>query len=283
MRAWRNAGVTLAILLFARAAIGQETSTPAPASPPTSSPQTQRALATHEFLGLGAVPDKVAAARGAPLFQQNCSFCHGPEGRGAEGPSLITSDVVLGDDHGEHLVPFLKAGRPEKGMPSFAKVPDNELKDIAEYLHLQVEDVANRGTYKILNIVTGDPVKGRAYVQTNCMSCHNDATFAHIRSKFRAPELLQRGWIWPARPSDHSLDVTAIVRLPGGRVVSGRVTMISDFKIGLLGGDGSPQILDRGPDVVVDLKDPLAAHEALIATLKNDDMRNVTAYLDTRK
>src|SRR3984957_11624644 len=165
----------------------------------------QRAAATRVFLGLGPEPDRAAAARGAPLFQQNCAFCHGPQARGAEGPSLITSDVVLGDDHGEHLVAFLKIGRPDKGMPSFAGLPDNQLKDIAEFLHLQVEDVANRGTYKVLNILVGDPAKGQAYVAAKCTSCHAAGAFAHISSKFHAPHQLQRGWIWPTRPADNSL------------------------------------------------------------------------------
>src|SRR5215831_19329744 len=91
----------------------------------------QRAANTRAFLGLGPAPDKAAAERGAPLYQQNCSFCHGPQARGAEGPNLIVSDVVLGDDHGEHLAPFLKAGRPEKGMPAFLSMTDDQLKDIA--------------------------------------------------------------------------------------------------------------------------------------------------------
>ncbi len=56
----------------------------------------QRAAATRAFLGLGAVPDKAAAARGASLFAKNCAFCHGQTARGATGPSLITSDMVLG-------------------------------------------------------------------------------------------------------------------------------------------------------------------------------------------
>ena len=66
----------------------------------------QRAAATREFLGLGAKPDKEAAGRGAPLFRQNCAFCHGPQARGATGPSLITSDVVLDDDHGVAILPY---------------------------------------------------------------------------------------------------------------------------------------------------------------------------------
>jgi mono/diheme cytochrome c family protein len=279
MRFWLG-GAVLGAALITAPAVAQQA--PAP-NPRAAASPAQREQATHAFLGLGVEPDKEAAARGAPLFQQNCSFCHGAQARGAEGPSLITSDVVLGDDHGEKLVPFLKVGRPDKGMPAFAKVPDASLKDISEFLHLQVENVANRGTYKILNIVQGDAAKGKAYVAANCMSCHTEATFTGIRSKFRSPELMQRGWVWPNRPADHSLDVTATVRTPDGNTLSGRVGMVSDFKIVLIDADGKRQTIARGPGVTVELKDPLAPHQALLMTLKNDDMRNVTAYLDTLK
>ena len=243
----------------------------------------QRAAATRAFLGLGVAPDKEAATRGAPTYQQSCAFCHGPQARGAEGPSLIVSDVVLGDDHGEHLVPFLKKGRPEKGMPAFSSLPDYQLKDISEFLHEQVEEVANRGTYHILNIVVGDPVKGKAYVDANCMSCHNASSFDHIAGKFRSPDQLQRGWIWPNRPPDNSLDITATVKLADGSTVSGRVTQVSDFRITLTDSAGKSRTIDRGPGVVVQMKDPLAPHQAITKTLKNDDMHDVTSYLETLK
>jgi cytochrome c oxidase cbb3-type subunit 3 len=139
----------------------------------------QRAAATRVFLGLGPAPDKTAATRGAPAYQKNCAFCHGPQARGAEGPNLIVSDIVLGDDHGEHLTPFLKLGRPEKGMPAFASMTDDQIKDVSEYLHQQVEDVANRGTYQLQNILVGDAAKGKAYVSSNCMSCHTETSFEH--------------------------------------------------------------------------------------------------------
>jgi mono/diheme cytochrome c family protein len=267
----------LGLVLLVAAAIPQNVQTPATASP------EQRAAATRVFLGLGAEPDKVAAARGAPLFQQNCAFCHGPQARGAEGPSLITSDVVLGDDHGEHLVPFLQSGRPEKGMPAFAGVPDDQLKDIAEFLHLQVEDVANRGAYHVLNILVGDAAKGQAYFAANCVSCHSVAAFAHIASKYRSPDQLQRGWVWPARPADNSLAITATVKTAEGATISGRVTQVSDFRITLVDSDGRTHMIERGTGVDVRMKDPLAPHQTMIMALKNEDMHNVTAYLETLK
>jgi mono/diheme cytochrome c family protein len=238
----------------------------------------QRSAATRAFLGLGALPDKAAAARGAPLFAQNCAFCHGQAARGAMGPSLITSDMVLTDEHGAQLMPFLKKGSPEKGMPAFAAMSDQQLADIAEFLHLEVEDVANRGAYQVLNILVGDAPKGKAYVEGHCMSCHTAETFVHIASKFRSPEQLQRNWIWPVRDRN----MTANVKTSGG-TISGRVTQLSDFRITLVDRSGETHTIDRGPGVEVQMNDPLAAHQEIVMTLANDDMHNVTAYLETLK
>jgi len=243
----------------------------------------ERAAATRTFLGLGAMPDQVAAARGAPLFQANCVVCHGQQARGAMGPSLITSDEVLGDDHGEKLMPYLKVGRPGKGMPSFATMSDEQLKEIAEYLHLQIEDVANRGTYHVLNILVGNASKGQAYVTAHCMSCHTAQTFAHIGSSFRSPEQLQRGWIWPTRSGNGSLAITATVKTRDGGTIAGLVAQVSDFRITIVDCAGQTHAINREPGVEVQINDPLAGHQEMIMTLTNDDMHNVTAYLETLK
>ena len=203
---------------------------------------------------------------------------HGKAARGATGPSLITSDRVLTDEHGEQLVSFLRKGIPEKGMPAFGTMSDQQLTDITEFLHLQVEEVANRGTYKVLNILVGNAPKGKAYVEAHCMSCHTAETFAHIASKFRSPEQLQRNWIWPA----HDAEITANVKR-SGEMIAGRVTRISDFRITLVDRSGETHTIDRGPVVEVQIKDQLAAHQEMVMTLANDDMHNVTAYLVTLK
>lgn len=276
------------LLLLAGYSMSQETQTDKPngAEQPTPYPnmtQEQRAKATRAFLGLGAEPDRAAAARGEPLFENNCAVCHGAKARGAMGPSLITSDEVLDDTHGERLGPYIKAGRPDKGMPAFSGMEDGQLRDIAEFLHLQVEEVANRGAYRVLNIVVGDPQKGRAYVFARCMTCHNAQTFAHLARRFATPEQLQRGWIWPRGADNRALPTTAAVKTRGGIAISGRVTEVSDFRIVLVDSSGSSHTIEREPGVVVKMNDPLEAHQKMITTLKNDDMHNVTAYLETLK
>src|SRR5438093_13457639 len=73
---------------------------------------------TREFLGLGRAPDPAVAARGEKLYASTCAFCHGPEARGAEGPSLVRSELVLHDDKGEVIGPVLLKGRPDAGRPA---------------------------------------------------------------------------------------------------------------------------------------------------------------------
>jgi mono/diheme cytochrome c family protein len=293
MRPWALSGLlAVGILSTTEIARSQEGPTGDQSAPQNqSAPQTnmtpeQRAAALRNFLGLGAVPDKVAAGRGAPLFQQNCAFCHGPQAHGATGPGLITSDEVLGDDHGEHLVSFLKKGRPQKGMPGFPTMSDSQLKDISEYIHVQVETVANRGAYHVLNIVVGNPLKGKTYVADHCMACHTAETFAHIGSRFRSPDQLQKGWIWPARtagPGDATRAITATVKTPNGASIAGRISQLSDFRIALVDTIGQAHTIELAPGVAVDITDPLAKHQEMIMTLTNADMHNVTAYLVTLK
>ena len=61
------------------------------------------------------------------------------------------------------------------------------------------------------------------------------------------------------------------------------MVQISDFRITLVDESGKTIKVDRGQDVEVHLHDPLAAHEEMLLTLANDDMHNVTAFLETQK
>jgi mono/diheme cytochrome c family protein len=276
----------------------------------------------REFLGLGPAPDAAAAQRGAPIFAANCAFCHGPQARGAEGPSLIYSELVLKDVHGATIADFLKAGRPEKGMPAFATLSDEQRKDVAEFLHQQIEDVANRGTYEIKNIVLGDPKKGASYVAAHCLGCHSiTGDLKGLGQKWR-PADLQRNWIMPPRTAARAINATVRVspraddghrvgddqgasdgqregygqRASQGQHASegprasegqhtwlGRVQQIDDFRIALVSDAGQLTVVERNPGVTVELHDPLAPHVAMIGNLADGDMINVTAYLETLK
>lgn len=261
---------------------GQSTQSPQKATPAQGKPRVQRGgEGSRVFLGLGVAPDAEAAKRGAPIFASNCAFCHGPTARGAEGPSLLTSDAVLADDHGEKLVPFLHQGRPSKGMPAFAQLEDSQLKDVTEFLHLQVENYANRGSYQVANILVGDAAKGKSYFDSKCASCHSvSVDLAHVGTKFK-PLDLQRRWISPERNSPTRAVMASVTTTAG--VVSGELTKLDDFHVTITDAWGHTLDFQRIPQVQVQLKDPLAFHMTMIPTLKDDDIHNVTAYLEKQK
>jgi len=272
-----RAAVSIAVLLacLPLAALAQ--------APPTSAPNPRASAgqATREFLGLGRQPDAEAAKRGVPVYQSNCGFCHGPLARGAEGPSLIYSELVLKDEHGSVIAEFLKNGRPEKGMPAFATLSDEQRKDIAEFLRQQIEDVANRGTYQVKNILLGDPKRGAKYVAANCLGCHSiTGDLKGLAAKWRPVEL-QRYWIMPPR-SSAGRAITATVRAPQ-RTWQGRVQQIDDFRIVLVADSGESVVIERDEGVAVELHDPLAPHVAMVGELADADMINVTAYLESLK
>ena len=120
----------------------------------------------REFLGLGPAPDPALAKKGEPLYLENCSGCHGKDGRGAQAPGLTRMPVVLHDEKGEKLAPILKEGR--QGMPPFPRLSPEDIYHISQFLKLQIELAANRGTYgesygNLRNQVTGDAQKGAAF------------------------------------------------------------------------------------------------------------------------
>jgi mono/diheme cytochrome c family protein len=243
---------------------------------------------TREFLGLGPAPDAAAAARGEKLYAPSCGFCHGDRARGAEGPNLVRSAVVLHDEKGELIGPVVSQGRPDRGMPAFAQFTKDQLYDVAEFLHMQVELVANRGIYKRLNVVTGDAKAGEAYFNGagGCNQCHSPTgDLAHVGSKFQ-PDQLQSRFIWPGpsgfggggRGGASPQKVT--VTLPSGEVVTGTLKRQDDFNISIYDAQGNYHSWPRD-SVKVEIEDKLAGHRELLAKYTDRDMHNITAYLVT--
>src|ERR1700761_973357 len=113
---------------------------------PSAAQQAQEdpnAVRTREFLGLGRMPDATRAAAGGKIFVPTCGFCHGSDARGGSGPDLLRSSIVLDDNQGELIGQTVHQGRPTKGMPAFPSLTSEQIRDIAEFLHLQVELAAN--------------------------------------------------------------------------------------------------------------------------------------------
>jgi cytochrome c oxidase cbb3-type subunit III len=231
----------------------------------------------RQFLGLAPPPDAVAATRGQKLFVQNCGFCHGPNATGAQGPDLLRSTVVLHDEKGETIGPVLLKGRPDKGMPSFAALTPDQIFDISEFLHLRVEQTANRWGYKLQNIVTGNAVAGEAFFGSHCIPCHSPVgDLAHIATKFE-PADLQARFLYPDGATER-----VRVTLLSGEVITGTLKRMDDFTISIWDSGGAYRSwpLDA---VKAQIDDPLKVHRELLSKYTDQDMHNVLAYLETLK
>jgi small nuclear ribonucleoprotein (snRNP)-like protein len=198
---------------------------------------------------------------------------------------------VLRDEKGELIVPVIHNGRADKGMPAFASFSDAQLHDLAEFLHLQVELVANRGTYQVQSAIRGDAKAGAAYFNGpgRCNTCHSvTGDLAHIGSKFEAPDL-QQTFLYPASGkfgfggSNGAGSQKATVTLASGESVSGTLRALDDFNVILLDAQGRVQSFALGNGIRVQLEDNLVAHRQLLDQYTDDDMHNLTAYLGTLK
>lgn len=243
-----------------------------------------RGIRTREFLGLGRMPDARMAAEGAKTFASTCGFCHGENARGASGPDLLRSPVVLDDNQGELIGKTVHEGRPAKGMPAFPSLTGDQLRDLAEYLHLQVELAANRGTYKALNVVTGNAKAGEAYFngEGKCNTCHSvTGDLAHIGSKMSPPDL-QQEFLYPA-PSQQPSATKVTVSLKDGSQISGTLKHLDDFYVSLYDAAGNYRSVALGKGVEVKVEDKLVFHREMLDKYTNQQMHDLTAYLVTLK
>lgn len=68
-------------------------------------------------------PDAISA--GLTLFQNNCAQCHGADGNGRGRRPPVHSVRIAGTTDGD-LFWLLRNGQPFRGMPSWAKLPEDQ-------------------------------------------------------------------------------------------------------------------------------------------------------------
>lgn len=243
---------------------------------------------------LGAPPfDPAAAERGRQIFVPTCGFCHGNDARGKSGPDLVRSTLVLHDSKGNLIGPVVHNGRPDRGMPAFPALTSAQVADISAFLHSRAAAVSNRFSYKIGDVVTGDPKKGEAFFNGtgHCDSCHSPTgDLAHIANKY-TPVELQRRMLYPApnlldlymgKAVKPAAPTKVTVHLSSGKEVSGILDHMDEFSVSLHDTSGWYHSYFR-KDVTVDVQDPRAEHLKLLPEYTDADMHNVLAYLETLK
>jgi cytochrome c oxidase cbb3-type subunit III len=81
--------------------------------------------------------DATAAARGAVIFKEQCSTCHGDDGKGKidQGSPNLTDDIWLFGSSREAITESIRTGRGS-GMPSWVgRLDPVTVKSLAVYVH----------------------------------------------------------------------------------------------------------------------------------------------------
>lgn len=227
-----------------------------------------------------AAADAATVERGQQLLARECGFCHGSNARGgSSGPDLTRSTLVLEDEDGKQLGEFLRLGRPDRGMPKFDQLSADQVRDLATYLHDTVRASVNRGAYKILDILVGDPKAGEAFFNGagRCVTCHSTTRDLRAIGAKYEPAVLQGRIVMPrGRTTVVNATVTA-----DGASFTGAVVRLTDFDVVLLDQTSGEtrSWLRNGETPKVVVHDPLQAHVDMLMKWTDDDLHNVTAFL----
>jgi mono/diheme cytochrome c family protein len=234
--------------------------------------------------------DAATIERGKTAFVAQCAFCHGSNAKGGEsGPDLIRAVPVIDDENGNLIGPIILGGRQAQGMPKFS-MTQAQILDIAAFLHEGVRAAAERGTYKILNIVTGNAKAGEAYFNGTgkCNTCHSaTGDLKGVGAKYD-PIGLQGKFLMPVggggNRKRNSSAIVVTVTMPSGQAFKGTLERIDDFDISLTDAGGEYHSFVRNGNIPkVELNDPVKFHYDMLTKYTDTDIHNLTAYLVTLK
>jgi cytochrome c oxidase cbb3-type subunit 3 len=234
--------------------------------------------------------DAATLDKGKGIFVSQCGFCHGATARGGEGgPDLLRSPLVIDDENGNLIGPVVLGSRQAQGMPKFS-LTQAQIGEIAAFLHEGVRAAAERGTYKVQNIITGNAKAGEAYFNGagKCNGCHSaTGDLKGIGAKYD-PIALQAKFLMPvdgrANQRRKSSPVMVTVTLANGKSFQGTLERIDDFNVALTDAQGDyHSFARRGEAPKVVLSDPLKAHYDMLSKYTDTDIHNLTAWLVTLK
>jgi len=190
---------------------------------------------------------------------------------------------VRHDENGNLIGAVVREGRPEQGMPAIPLAPE-QLADVVAFIKSRVAAADVRSANRNIRgsddkLFTGNPAAGKAFFDGagGCGACHSPTgDLAGISRKYPAA-VLQARFLYPQRKG-----VAATVTDSAGKRHTGTLAALTNYDVAIVDADGwyHSWPLDA---VTTDVKDPLAAHRALLGKYTDSDMHNMLAYLETLK
>jgi cytochrome c oxidase cbb3-type subunit 3 len=227
---------------------------------------------------------------GRTRFTAQCGFCHGRDAAGGEtGTDLTRSALVAQDIRGDKLIPTIRAGRADKGMPAFT-LSDTDFTAIVAFIHDQHAQAASatggRRAVDISDLQTGDAAAGQRYFDAACTKCHSAAgDLRGLAARVQGLPLLQR-MLYPGAgrtPGGPPLKPPTVTVTPKtGPPATGSLAYRDEFTIALTDSAGWRRSWPTS-QVAFTIDDPLQAHIDQLAKYSDKDMHDVLAYLHTLK
>lgn len=220
--------------------------------------------------------------RGAQLYQSNCAYCHGADGKGGRGPAIATLPKVIAMSN-QDLMGIVHKGEPDQGMPGFPDLGDPGTKAVVQYLRT-LQGVTADGTPAKL---TGDPDAGRQifYGTGHCSTCHMIlgkggfiATELTSYARNRTAEEILQAIVNP----DANLEPTSRVvhvRTREGKSLTGTVRAEDNLNITLQTEDGRYYFLSRNNLAAVNYTDHSLMPRDYGSRLTSRELDNLVAFL----
>jgi cytochrome c oxidase cbb3-type subunit 3 len=159
-----------------------------------------------------------------------------------------------------------------------------QIVDTVAFLHAELKRLdrtspgkPSRDHFTLELLLTGNAESGKQYFNGagGCAGCHSPTgDLAGISKKF-APAELQTRFLYPI-----SKPTSVTVTPASGAKVEGTLLTMDAFNVSMKDRDGWVHTWPLSA-VKVDVKDPLAAHRALLKTITNAEIHNLFAYLVT--
>ena len=160
---------------------------------------------------------------GAAPFLSNCAFCHGIDGRGGRGPSLVSARIVQNTSD-DAIKTIIKNGIAGTGMPAF----DMEQED-RDAIVLYIRHLGGSGVKT--SIPTGNVPHGRAvYAANGCAGCHRVGAEGSVYGpeltrigSARSPEYLRESIVNPSADIAQDYDGATVEAQDGKRITGVRI------------------------------------------------------------
>lgn len=151
----------------------------------------------------GVTLDRLNAGFGGAIYARNCAGCHGDDGSGGIGPSLVSDEFLRAVDD-RYLYRAIVEGRPSTAMPAWRHLRAADVGALIKFLRSkQVRPSLQLNT----EVARGDRTVGRVLYDQACSGCHGSAGSGGIGPQLVNPVFLDsvsdaalQRWIERGRP-----------------------------------------------------------------------------------